>query len=174
MKSRTFMHQLDLVLRGLTPILLTLALVVIARLPFGFEEFETAMPLLILMCVYYWTIYRPQLLPPVVIFLFGLLHDLMTNGPIGLMALVLLLVYWLVDAQRRVFLGSSFVVGWWGFGLVAVGAETLIYLLASFYYDSFLNLPPFALQLALTIAVYPGIAWAFGLMQRLVFSHERD
>ena len=73
-----------------------------------------------------------------------------------------------MDAQRRVFLGKSFVVGWWGFGLIALGAEVVIWVLASIYYDQLLVVRPFAFQFMLTVAIYPCFAWLFSLVQRAI------
>ncbi len=162
------LHHVDTGLRAITPVLLTFLLLVISRLPFGIEGLESAMPLLTLMAAYFWTIYRPNLMPSIALFLLGLLQDLVTGGPLGLMALVLLLVHWLVDAQRRVFLGKSFVVAWWGFGLVALGAEGVIWLLACIYYDDLLGVKPFAFQFMLTVAIYPCFAWLFSWVQRAI------
>ena len=168
MKAGTVFNYVDTGLRAVTPMVLAFLLLVLTRLPFGIEGLESAMPLVTLITTYYWTIYRPNLVPSLALFLLGFLQDLVTGGPLGLMALVLLLVHWLSDAQRRVFLGKSFVVGWWGFGLVALGAEGVIWLLASIYYDQALGIRPFAFQFMLTVAIYPCLAWLFGLVQRAI------
>ncbi len=162
------LHYVDLGFRAVTPVVLAFLMLVISRLPFGIEGLESAMPLLTLIACYYWTIYRPNLMPSIALFFLGVLQDLVTGGPLGLMALVLLLVHWLVDAQRRVFLGKSFVVGWWGFGLIALGAEGVIWLLASIYYDQLLVVRPFAFQFMLTVAIYPCFAWLFSWVQRAI------
>ena len=162
------LHYVDTGFRVVTPVVLAFLMLVISRLPFGIEGLESAMPLLTLIACYYWTIYRPNLMPSIALFFLGLLQDLVTGGPLGLMALVLLLVHWVVDAQRRVFLGKSFVVGWWGFGLIALGAEGVIWMLASIYYDQLLVVRPFAFQFMLTVAIYPCFAWLFSLVQRAI------
>jgi rod shape-determining protein MreD len=162
------LYYVDTGFRAVTPVVLAFLMLVISRLPFGIEGLETAMPLLTLIACYYWTIYRPNLMPSIALFFLGVLQDLVTGGPLGLMALVLLLVHWLVDAQRRVFLGKSFVVGWWGFGLIALGAEVVIWVLASIYYDQLLVVRPFAFQFMLTVAIYPCFAWLFSLVQRAI------
>ena len=48
----------------------------------------------------------------------------------------------------------------WGFSLVAAGATLAAWLLASIVGARFLDLRPHLLQLALTVALYPPIAWA--------------
>jgi len=162
------LQYVDTGFRVVTPVVLAFLMLVISRLPFGIEGLESAMPLLTLIACYYWTIYRPNLMPSIALFFLGVLQDLLTGGPLGLMALVLLLVHWVVDAQRRVFLGKSFVVGWWGFGLIALGAEGVIWMLASIYYDQLLVVRPFAFQFMLTVAIYPCFAWLFSLVQRAI------
>src|SRR3546814_14355387 len=74
------------------------------------------------MAVFYWSIFRADLMTMLGAFLIGLFLDLLSGGPLGLNAATLLLIHELGVSQRRVFLGSSFLVNWTAFALVA-GAE---------------------------------------------------
>ena len=60
-------------------------------------------PAFTLMAVYHWTIYRPDLLPPIGLFAIGLAQDLLTGAPIGVGALMLLLARGAVLRYRRLF-----------------------------------------------------------------------
>ena len=100
-------------------------------------------------------------MPAWAVFLLGLLQDLLGGGPVGLMALVLVLVRGICLSQRRVFVSKSFLVGWWGFAMVALGAALLLWLVSCLFYFSLFRPAPVLIELGLTIAVYPPLIWLF-------------
>jgi rod shape-determining protein MreD len=155
------LQRLSLALRGTVPLLLALALVLLSVVSFGVPDLAVVTPSFGTMAVYYWAIYRPDLLPAPAALLIGLTQDVLGGGPTGLMALVLLLVHAVVVSQRRVFVGKSFLVGWWGFAIIASGAGLLTWLTAALWFGA---LPPpasSAYQTMLTIVLYPCVAWLF-------------
>ena len=87
-------------LRLLTPGALTLAAVFVSVVPVGLSGLPEVTPFFALMAVYHWSIYRPELLPAPVVFVLGLAQDGLTGGPLGLFALILIVVYGLVSTQR--------------------------------------------------------------------------
>ena len=137
-------------------------------LPLGLPHGSVVMPLFTVIGVYYWSIYRPDLVPAPVVFAIGLLHDLLAGGPIGLMALLLVALHALCAAQRRVFVGKSFAVGWWGFAMVAIGVGALDWLVASLYYLHLMNPRPLFVQLILTVVLYPALNWLFNRAEMTV------
>ena len=153
-------------LRSTIPGLLLLLCIFVAALPTGIPQFADITPFLSLMAVYYWSIYRPDLLPVYIVFLAGLVQDVVTGGPIGMMALVLILVHGIGVSQRRVFLGKSFPVEWWGFGLVAIGAGAVAWILTSLYFVHLLDPKFIAVQALLTVAVYPLVTRLFSRASR--------
>jgi rod shape-determining protein MreD len=114
--------RMDTWVRHLVPVGVTLLLLLLTAIPTRMPGFSGIMPLLPMMGVYYWAIFRPDLLPAWVAFLIGLLADILAGTPLGVYALVLLLVQGIAAAQRKFFLGKSFAVTWWAFGLLAGGA----------------------------------------------------
>jgi len=157
-------------LRSTIPGLLLMLCIFVAALPTGVPYFADVTPFLSLMAVYYWSIYRPDLMPVLLVFAAGLVQDVVTGNPIGLMALVLVLVHGVGVSQRRVFLGKSFPVEWWGFGLVALGAGILAWMLASLYNVFLLDPTTVAVQALLTVAVYPLVTRLFSRAARALRS----
>lgn len=80
---------------------------------------------LVLMAVYYWAIYRPTLVPASLCFGIGMVMDIIGGFPLGLNAMVLVLVQWIVKDQRKFLMGQPYFVIWAAFGLVTVCASTL-------------------------------------------------
>lgn len=88
----------------------------------------------LLMGVYYWSAYRPTLVPLWLVFILGLLLDLLSGAPVGLNAFVLVAARWLVTDQRLFLTGQPFMIVWLGFIIVcaiAAAAQWLIYGLLS-------------------------------------------
>lgn len=118
--SKTLMQVFTDILRvfGVYLILILLALFMMANwvLPY----FMVIKPQIILIVVFYWTLYRPGMMPYWVIFLTGLLLDL-TNPvlPLGTHAFSYLLIAGILRPRRRMLMGQSFMMVWVTF-IVAV------------------------------------------------------
>src|SRR5439155_21842429 len=97
-------------------------------------------PSVTLMAVYHWTIYRPDLLPPLGLFIVGLAQDLLTGAPVGTGALVLLLARAAVLRYRRFFINRTFPFVWTGFTLLSAAAMLLLWALHCLIQLSFFDL----------------------------------
>ena len=159
-------QRMDLLARQLTPTMLTLALVMVNVVPLHIPEFSRVAPLLPLMAVYHWAIFRPRLLPAYVVFLIGLLQDILTGAPIGVNALVFLAVYGVVLSQKRFFLGKSFFILWVGFSIVAAGASVLSWFAVSVFNLALVEPRTVFFQYLMTLGFFPAIAWLFLRWQR--------
>ncbi len=119
--KRTLWFRLDVFARQMTPFGLTLVLVIAGLIPLRLPGFSDIAPMLPLMAIYHWTIYRPELMPAAAVFVIGLMEDALVGLPLGVNALVFLIAYWVVLSQRQFFVGKSFPIIWLGFALVAGG-----------------------------------------------------
>ena len=153
------------VTRNLVPALLALVCLGVGVLPLGVPYLAGIMPVLILIVVFYWSLYRPDLMPPLLAFLVGLLYDALSGGPPGLMAVVLLAVHGVCVSQRRVFLSKSYLVGWFGFIVVGAGALLVAWIMASLYYVAWIDPRSVLFQFLVTAALYPVFAGLFALLQ---------
>jgi rod shape-determining protein MreD len=158
-------HRIERAACGLAPLVLTLALVLFGVLPWPLPEFAPVTPWFSLIAVYYWSIHRPDLLPPSATFLVGLVQDGLSGSPLGLNVLLLLLAQGVVATQRRFFHGKTFLIEWWGFMLVAPGVALTGWLLGSLYHGALMAPLPIGFQLLLTIASYPCLAWLLARAQ---------
>ena len=146
------------------PGVVTLLLVIIGLVPLGIPQLGFVVPPLALIAVYYWGIYRPDLLPAIAAFAIGLFHDVLSGGALGLYASIFLVVRAVMASQRRFFLGKPFYVEWWAFMVVGAAAFLTQWVLASLYVGAFVKPGPLAIQALLTITLYPVLT---GLMIRL-------
>lgn len=154
-------QRLRRLLLGAVPVLLTVALLLLLSLPLPLPYVSTAPPLVALIAVYYWAIYRPDLMPPGAACLLGLFVDVLGGGPLGLNALVLVCVQWISVHQRAALADKSFYVVWLAFGLIAPGAATLAWLVACVMLMAPLSPLPGLVQAAVSVALYPLVTGLF-------------
>jgi rod shape-determining protein MreD len=76
-------------------------------------------PLLELMALYYWSIFRPTLLPNWLLLVLGLIYDLLHGNIIGIKALTNLAYKYFITSQRRLFINQPFIVIWSGFIIIS-------------------------------------------------------
>jgi rod shape-determining protein MreD len=157
----TIWQRLDTIARRILPVALTLFLAMAAAVPLRVPAFSAVVPAVTLISVYYWTIFRPDLMPAPAIFATGLFQDIVSGVPLGVNALVLLLVFAVVLGQRRFFLGKSFLVMWWGFGLIVTGALAGEWMILSSLERTILDPVPAAFQGAVTLALFPFLTRLF-------------
>ncbi|MEE2699079.1 MAG: rod shape-determining protein MreD [Pseudomonadota bacterium] len=154
-------HRIDLLARQLSPVLLTLVLVVISVVPVRILDFSTFVPLFPLASVYHWTIFRPNLLPIYAVFLIGILQDVLTGSPIGVNAFVYLLVYGAVLSQNVFFTDKSFFILWIGFALISAGAVVVNWFIISILNVTVVEIQNAVTQYFLTLGFFPAAAWFF-------------
>ena len=111
------------------PIATTLLAAIIAILPVPVPGYAALTPAFTLMAVYHWTIYRPDLLPPIGVFGVGLAQDLLGGAPVGVGTLVLLLARAAVLRARRYFINRTFPFVWTGFTLLGAAAMLALWAL---------------------------------------------
>lgn len=161
-------HRLDAIARNATPFVLSMLLVLGAGLPLYIPGYGAIAPDLVLPAVFYWSIYRPDLLPGAAVFAIGIFQDVLIGAPLGVNTLSLVLVHSIVVSQRRFFRGKSFAVAWWAFTIVAAGAAVLIWLLMSSLHLTIIDPLPGIFRLVMTVALYPFLTWVFARTQHAV------
>jgi len=160
-EAEEYLRRLEANVRGALPLILTLVLVILCAIPYGIPGLTKVMPLLPLVSVYFWAVYRPGLTPVVAIFVLGLLQDALAGTPIGLSAAMFVGVHAVVHYQRRFFHGKTFLVLWCFFALVMAVVLFLSYTAVAIYNVAFAPITPVLLQLCLTVALYPLLTRVF-------------
>ncbi len=167
MKTATWWQRTDRFLRGLTPALISLLLVLASALPWHLPGLTPVTPAFVVMAVFYWTLHRPDRLPYAATFCLGLLQDLITGTPTGMTALILLMVQGAVATQRTFFHNKPFLVVWWGFSLIMPVIGLVSWIAASAMLGAVVPPLPMVIQVALTILLYPLFAALFSRVQAL-------
>jgi rod shape-determining protein MreD len=141
---------------------------VISVLPLQIPGYAALTPVFTLMAAYHWTIYRPDLLPPVALFGVGLAEDLLAGSPIGINALLLLLMRVAVLGYRRYFINRNFPFVWSGFTLLTTVAMLGLWGVHCVLDLSLLDFRDAVIRAALTVAIFPLASFMLGRAQRAV------
>ncbi len=143
------------VLRASVPALVAVMVVIFTSLPFAVPGISAGGVAFAACTVFYWALFRPEAMPPGAAFAIGLVQDLIGGGPIGAMALTLLALSMIVEAQRRAFAGKSLMLIWFGFILIALPVSLLFWLVLCLYQVALLDPRPVLAGYVLAVAMYP-------------------
>ena len=127
-------------------------------------------PAFTLMAAYHWTIYRPDLLPSLALFIIGTIQDLLSGGLTGVTALLLLLARAIVSGIRQHFVNRPFPFVWAGFTLLTGGAMLFLWALHSLLAAELLDFRGTVFRAVLTISVFPVASFLLGRAQRALMS----
>jgi rod shape-determining protein MreD len=172
MMQPTLLQSVDLSARKALPAALTLLLMLFALTPTNVPGLSPVMPMFALMSIYFWSIYRPELLSYGAVFGLGLLEDLLTATPIGSTAFVFLMTQWIVLRQQKFFNAKPFVVTWFAFVFIAAGAAVIRWIAVGLVEDSgFTPVGPLFASYLITIALYPLVGWLLAKTQAKLMGH---
>jgi rod shape-determining protein MreD len=144
--------------RHAAPVGMTLGFLLIGAAPLQLPLLHALIPSLPLIALFYWSLYRPELMPTVAVFVLGLLEDAMSGAPLGVHALTFMIVKWTVVAQRRFFAGKPFEVIWLGFSVVVLVFTGLSWMLTSAIHLALLDGSALLMQAVVTIGMMP-VVW---------------
>ena len=148
-----------------TPVLTIFVLSVFGILPVPLPlEFATTAPLA-LAGLFFWSVHRPDIIPLPICFALGLFNDLISGGPVGLWAIVFMLVHRFVNTERQILAGRIFVVVWFGFSIVTAASASAFWIVNMIYHMQLLSPIPAFLMAGLGIAIYPLVAWPLSLIR---------
>lgn len=150
----------------LLPVLTTIVAAVLALLPVRIPGYAALTPAFTLMAAYHWTIYRPDLLPPLCLFLIGAAQDLLGGAPLGTSSLLLLLARAGVLKYRRHFVNRRFPFIWAGFTTVTGGATLLFYAAYCLLDGALPDSRGILFRGVLTISLFPVASFLLGRSQR--------
>ncbi|MEX2643100.1 MAG: rod shape-determining protein MreD [Acetobacterales bacterium] len=157
--TTTFWRRADLLASAVTPFCVTLLLILSGLVHSRVPELASVAPVLPLAAIYFWSVYRPGLMPYLAVFALGIMFDLLSGVPLGLNAVVFMLVRLITVSQRRFLVGKPFLMVWWGYMMIAAGAAFAAWVLSSVATGRLLPTLPPVFQLLLTVGVYPLVSW---------------
>ena len=144
--------------RNLLPMLVLVLLAFLQQVPTRIPELSYMTPSLVAAGIFYWCIYRADLVPILGIFCLGIFEDIMTNSLMGFHALIFLIISGVCRWYRRFFYKQEFIVLWVGLSLMILGISILKWLLYMVIHAQFLSYYPLLFSALATIFIYPLLA----------------
>lgn len=148
--------------------ILVLVLLIASSIPIHIAGASAFFPMVDIMAIYYWTSYRPQVMPDWFVFILGILRDIMEGLTIGVSPFIYLLTRFIVLASKDLYKKQTFIIVWQGFAIVSLIAITGKWLLVSFIIDMPLVFTSAIMQFVLSIAMYPLFHWLFSLVNIII------
>ncbi|WP_424811774.1 rod shape-determining protein MreD [Roseococcus sp. YIM B11640] len=150
------LRRLDAGARAAFPAFFTGFLIILAAVPVGAPGLIQAVAL---PGIFFWTIFRPAAMPAPVVFLLGLLEDLLSFAPLGSGVLTLLIVHGIALRGRDIMVRQSFLSMWLIFCAMAAGAAALGWALEAVLGWHIPPTAPGLLEFGIAVGLYPAIAW---------------
>ena len=158
-------HVLRVMLAYAVFVLLLLILMSNWALPY----FMALKPQLLLIVIFYWTLYRPTLMPPWVILAGGVFLDLMSPVvPMGAHAASYLLIASILKPRRRFMMGQSFMVVWAVFVMAVIMDMIFKWLVVTIFTPSQIDITILALNGFVTVLAFPLIVLVLVGVHRLL------
>ncbi len=164
--------RIDILTRNMTPLLLTFILLMLSSIHTYIDNFNAVMPMLVLMSIYYWAIYCPNLMPIWMVFIFGIVQDLMTGSLVGVQAFILIIIFAFLLRQRRFFHGKNFEIVWWGFMLVGLFNAILQWLFVISIQQTWVSPLPVFFSYLISVAIFPILAIIMIAIHRTLPLHD--
>ena len=154
-------RRLDIVARVGFPTCVTVLLMLLTRAPLKIPEQAALLPAVALCCVWFWSVFRPDALPPPIVFAIGLLLDLLGYLPLGVGVFTLLAVHGVALVMRRGLSRAGFAWIWFVFAGVAAAASLAIWLLVMLLTFRLLSPYPAMFIAVVAVAIFPVLAVPF-------------
>ena len=119
--------------------------------------------------IYYWSLKRSGSIGYGLIFLSGLLNDVVVGLPIGLSALSYLLICGFSAYLRNITLRPSLTKDWFFFGFAILVANSVTYIIMSLFFDIDIVYPSILVNILFTFLFYVIFSNIFDYYHRLVF-----
>ena len=140
------------------PLVVSLLWGIISLIPLKSDLNLMARPMIGVMCIYFWSIYRPDLFGVFSVFFLGMFFDILSVAPFGLYMLLYLIMYVAVTNVSKYITEKTFEILWAGYALLLAGIMLAGWIISSLYYTQIIPPKSFIFSYLLSIAIYPIVA----------------
>ncbi len=156
--KRSILNITALFLRFHIPFLFSFFLLLVGMLPWRVAFLSHFAVPLVYCSLFFWVVFRPELLTAPAVFALGLSADLLTISPLGYYTFLFLLFYWGILLERRFLFKRSFLFLWGAFCVFVCPLIIAQWLLASLLNLAWLSFFFFLGQGVLLMAFYPFVS----------------
>ncbi len=142
------------ILKGL-PLFVSVLWIMLLFIPLRSDIGANARPLVGVMCVYFWAVYRPDLFNVWSVFILGVVSDILSVSPMGFYLFLYLVMFVLVTHLAKYITEKNFEILWVGLMLLMPIVLFCGWLVISVYYTQFLPVKAVFFSYLLSVALYP-------------------
>lgn len=164
-------HILNSSFKLSTPAILSIVLVLLSAVDYQIPGVENFVPLVAMMCIFYWGIYWPSLIPAWFVFFLGVFQDFIYGTEFGIASLINLLLLKLVVVQRKYLAKENFWLIWIIFSFVLLIFSLFTAAIYSFYYSKLIVLDDVLLQWMFSALIYPLFHKIFSIIHVTFLKH---
>ncbi len=165
------LHNLGLLFRQTLPALLILLILFLGLVVN--DIWNEISPWFILIAIWFWGLYRADLIPVWFVFLIGLLSDFYSgNIPYGTHPAILVLAYAILLPQRRFIISQNFLMQWFLFCLFAIFCYFLRFVIVFLFTFSAYAYKENMLSLFVILMLYPLFYRFFSLCYNFVSTYD--
>lgn len=137
---------------------------------FGSKMIQEMRPPLVFLALFYWSVYRPTLVPLWAAFLMGLFIDLY-SGFLGLNALGFTLLRFFIVSQRRLFVGQPFIHMLLGVSVAAFFFYAMQWAVLTGIQGEYIPPMELFLKIVSSIVTFPLFVLLMRIAHRIIPSH---
>ena len=152
----------------MVPVLSIFVLILMTTVPVTFAHTIPVGGLWPLGGIVYWTLVRPQSMKMPILFLLGLLTDIVTFIPFGIHAAIFIIAQASVKKQRRFLIGQGFWVLWAAYALLAVMVYTALFCVISLFLPSAISYVNGLMGVFVSAVAMPLIMMCLGRLNYLI------
>lgn len=162
-------EQIEVFLRFCVPYLVMFALLILNLVSLSSVIITSSFEIpFLLSAIYYWSVYRPTLIPIWLVFILGFVLDLIAGLPVGISSFIFIIIRWIVTDQRLFLASQSFPAVWIGYVLVCVLANVLQWVLYGLVAGNWVGLFPVLSAILLGCCIYPFLAFGLYLSHKIL------
>jgi rod shape-determining protein MreD len=159
---------LDIALRQAFPAMTSVVLMFLSMTHFGLSGQSELLPTVATTCVWFWSLHRPSAMAPPVVFLIGLLLDILGFLPLGVGPVTMLATHGLAQRLRSFLSRQVFVIVWLTFTMTACGIAAMNWLFVSLLSFRLEPPAPVLFEAGLAFAMYPLVAIPMAVARRKI------
>ena len=141
------------------PKMLAIFLMLLTVMPYKIISLPAFLPMIDVIFIYYWCLYKPQIVQNWFVFIIGILRDIISINPVGVSALTYLVIRQIIlykrNEQAKYKHLQLFSTIWKGFAVIALISILCKWVLLSILSGELFSLQIMILHLTLSILVYP-------------------
>jgi len=160
--------------KKLIPLMLTLLFMFINMIPSHIPLANFLRPDMVLMCLYFWVLYRSDLFGFFCVLILGIVSDNLSGMPYGVNIFTFIVAYLLTLLYGYYMYAKSFFVSWVGFAVVLLISLFCKWMVLCFYHKTYLQVDNIFLTYGMTVFLYPLMARLNIFVQNKYLSFEGE